>query len=63
MSIAEAALPIQQAISSANLNDTDIQWFDTQMKETLRTLLTVVRDDDLPLWLNESKLAIEGAFE
>lgn len=63
MSIADAALPIQQAISSANLNDEDIQWFDTQMTETLRTLLAVVRDSDLPLWLNESKWAIEGAFE
>lgn len=63
MTIVDGAAPIQQAVSSAGLSDKDIQWFDTQMTEVLRTLLPVVKSNDLPAWLNESKWAIEGAFE
>lgn len=63
MSLPKAALSIHEALTSAKLNDDDIQWFDTQMTEALRVLLPVVKDPSLPEWLAESKWGIEGSFK
>ena len=62
LSLSDGAAPIQQALLSLSLSDEKLAWFDHQMTEVMRMLIPVVRDNDLPTWLNECRWAIEGAF-
>lgn len=63
LTVPEGAESIRQALSSLNLTQEKMSWFDKQMTEVLRVLVPVVRDPDLPGWLSGCKWAIEGAFE
>lgn len=63
LSLAEGAIPIQQAFAELALSDAKLQWFDAQMTEVLRVLLPAVRDPELPSWLSQCKWAVEGAFQ
>jgi hypothetical protein len=59
----DGAMSIHRAMSAIEFTQKDLDWFDTQMTEALRTLLPVVRDPDLPGWLSDTRWAIEGAFQ
>lgn len=63
LSLAEGAVPIQQALAALALPDEKVRWFDAEMTEVMRVLLPAVRDPELPSWLFECKWAIEGAFQ
>jgi hypothetical protein len=63
VAISEGAIPIQEALTTLDLTDDKVRWFDAQMTAVLRALLPVVRDPGLPPWLAECKWAVEGAFE
>lgn len=60
--ISDGAAFIERAITSISFSEEKIQWFDNQMTETLKTLLPVVRDSELPEWISNFKWAIEQAF-
>ena len=61
--LAEAANVIREAVSVITFSENDLNWFDNQMTLALRALLPLVRDSQLPAYLNETKWGIEGAFQ
>lgn len=61
--IREGAVQIEATFRSGALPPEKMEWFDAQMTEVLKVLVPIVRDPELPDWLQECKWAIEGAFE
>ncbi|NDP39902.1 MAG: hypothetical protein GZ093_14320 [Rhodoferax sp.] len=63
LGIVEGGILIHKSFSLFEFKEKDLNWFDTQTTEALKSLVPVVQDAELPAWLQESKWAIEGAFE
>ena len=63
LGIVEGGILIHKSFSLLDFKEKDMNWFDAQMTEALKSLVPVVRDVGLPAWLIESKWAIERAFE
>ncbi len=62
LDVAAGGKLLSAAFSESIFDKKELDWFDRQMTEVLRTLVAVVRDSELPDWLTECKWAIEGAF-
>ena len=61
--VADIAAILRADAPAWNLGEADVKYLDQQLTETLKVLLPVVRDMDLPEWLWECRDPIEGAFE
>ena len=61
--VSQGSQPIRDIMPTLGLTEERIIWFDAQMTEILKALVPVARDPSMPEWLQESKWAIEGAFQ